>query len=125
MKKKIDEKYLNNAVDIRRTYITYMTKISEYESEIKVLLDKLLEIKNNLKNIDKNSKDIGKIQVEIALEVQKNIEKIQNLLLPYTEKILELENQSKILYDNIYIMYSDLTKEDIQTQVYEYVNNNV
>jgi len=125
MKKKIDEKYLNNAVDIRRTYITYMTKMSEYESEIKVLLDKLLEIKNNLKNIDKNSKDIGKIQVEIALEVQKNIEKIQNLLLPYTEKILELENQSKILYDNIYIMYSDLTKEDIQTQVYEYVNNNV
>ncbi len=125
MKKKIDEKYLNNAVDIRRTYITYMTKISEYESEIKVLLDKLLEIKNNLKNIDKNSKDIGKIQVEIVLEVQKNIEKIQNLLLPYTEKILELENQSKILYDNIYIMYSDLTKEDIQTQVYEYVNNNV
>lgn len=123
---KIDEKYLKIALDIRKTYISYMIKISEYEEEIKKLLDKLTEIKNNLSKIDKNDKNIAKIQVDVVLDVQKNIEKINTLLLPYSEKILELEKQSKLLYDNICEIYgNELIKEDIQSQISKYVDSNM
>ncbi len=112
------------AKEIRREYLNYTKnikldeeKLRKYKDEINELLKNGDEINENYEN--KNSELYKREMSKVVDELDEKVKAVQNNLKPYRKKINQLEKQSDILYDTIREKYPNLSKEEIQRQIKE------
>jgi seryl-tRNA synthetase len=123
MKNRIHERYIKQAIRIREDFIRNMQKIIESEKEINTYKDSIVNLmKSNEKYITENSdKDLDMIKNTIKddlLEIDSKIEKITKELSPMIQKTEKLEKESKELFSAIKDKYPNLSKEDIQKEIF-------
>jgi DNA repair ATPase RecN len=121
---KIHQRYIDNAIRIRKEFLTVMRDILDKETEIKNYKNRIDELMSiNKKYINDNSKSpIQKIKKDISddlNDIESNIILINNKLLPILEKLEKLKKDSKELYSAIRDKYPNLSEQDIQNQIFE------
>lgn len=128
MKTKIHQRFLDTALNIRKSYKKSLMKIKEKENIISYHKDEIIKITSETTDfVNKNDiiDDIyKKIFNEKLMDIENNIIKIQNELKPISDDILNIENKSKSLYNNIKDYYPDLEELDIQNQIIDYLKLN-
>lgn len=118
----IDEIYINESIRIRKTYLKNLLKIVESEEEIK----------NNVKHIEDIKKEIDRYKEEdinidekkissTILEINKNIDIIKKNIMPYSDSIKKLDEDQRILYNNIKDKYPSISREEIQSQILPHI----
>jgi len=121
---KIHQRYINESIRIRETYLQTIDKISNLEVDIenyKYSIESLME--KNSDYIEKNkAKGVEQIKKDInneLLEIDTNINNITNKLEPLFKVIEKLDKDSKELFTTIKIKYPELTELDIQEQIFK------
>ena len=121
---KIHQRYIENAIRIRKEFLLVMSDILDKETEIsnhKKRISELMTI--NEKYIVNNSKkSIENIKKDIQNDlndIESNIIKINSKLLPILEKLEKLKKESKELYLAIKDKYPNLSEQEIQNQIFE------
>jgi len=128
MKTKIHQRFLDNALNIRKSYKKSLTKIKEKEKIISYHKNEIikitLETTDFVKKNDIIDDEYKKIFNDKLMDIENNIVKIQNELKPISDDIENIENKSKSLYNNIKDYYPDLEEIDIQNQIIDYLKIN-
>ena len=114
----LDKLYIEEAKRIRKTYLTNLVRIVEKEDEIQIYFKMIEDIKIQVEN-NKDKED--EFFISKLIEINNNIEKIQNVIMPHYEKIKKLDESQKILYNNIRDKYPDITDEEIQKQIVPHI----
>lgn len=121
---KIHQRYIENAIRIRKEFLSVMIDILDKETEITTHKNRISDLMStNKKYINDNSKSpIEKIKKDIQNDlndIESNIIKINNKLLPVLEKLEKLKKESKELYLAIKDKYPNLSEQEIQKQIFE------
>jgi len=110
----IDKIYINEAVRIREEYLDNLVYIAKEEEYIKSLSSDLQTLNNEIKDSEKKDEKYYRDALfEVDLMIRKATEKIN----PYYEKIKELDNKQRSLYNTIKDKYPDIKDEQIQKDI--------
>lgn len=109
----LDSIYINEAKRIRKIYLTNLTSIVEKEDEIQTFIKIIDSIKSDIENGDDNQKDFQ----DKLLNINKNIGKIKEHIMPHYDKIKKLDESQRTLYNNIKDKYPDISDDEIQKQI--------
>lgn len=124
----IDEKYLQKAIRIRRTYLKLINNMDLYRAratQISENLDKTLkDLDNFQKDLDKKDRKESideKALFEKLLKIIDNIEeegkRLEKLIEPVNFEIEKLAKEEIELYDQILDGHSNLTEDQIVEKV--------
>ena len=114
----LDKLYIDEAKRIRKTYLNNLADLLKKEAEVKKYSKMMDDIK---KQIDDGESANSDFFVNKLLEMGSNIDKIQNVITPYYDKIQKLDKAREILYNNIKDKYPDITDEEIQEQIIPHI----
>lgn len=118
---KIQSRYINNAVRIRREYLTCMSQILEKEQRVNKEKKKIEEILEDLKNIygdmeSQNNFD-GNTLNDRLLDIEAHIKKVQEEFTPINDKIEKLKIEAKNLNKLLKEKYPELNDIEIKEQL--------
>lgn len=125
----IHEKFLQSAVNIRRTYLKVSNNLNIYHNRAKDMIeslnDTLTKIDNLKKTIEESKKQGSKITEEQAiqelLKIIQDVEdeggKIEKLTEPMNKEIEKLAIEEQELYQQILSAHPNLTEEQIINSV--------
>lgn len=118
----IDKIYLDESKRIRMEYLNNLSYIILKEDEIKTYIDKLETIKNEIYELEdgNNFEDLYKNKLN---EINYNIEKLKSYINHYHENIIKLDNDQRLLYNNIKSKYVDIADDDIKEQIIKYIKD--
>lgn len=121
MKPTINDNYIAEAYRIRKEYIeaikTMESKtglLEHYKSEIKKLSSIF-----SIEEVTEKNQDMINSRLN---EIEDYMEKTRKQIQPLYDKIMELKNDSNILYDSIKEKYPTLSAEEIKEQIVPYVS---
>ncbi len=117
----IDEKYLQRAINIRRTYLKFANNMDLYKARAKQVSDKLNETVKKLEDFGDeigNSKNVNEKEafeklLKIIDEVDEEGKRLQKLIDPFNEEIEKLAKEEMELYRQIVENNKNLTEEQI------------
>lgn len=128
---KIDEKFLQQAIDIRRRYLKINNNILLYQKELKNIESKLekhlTDLNDILDNInDKNSANKADITenanktLKILNELDENYKTIKNNVIdPNNKEIEALLKEEGVYYEKLKNTYPNLSDELIYNEVWD------
>lgn len=110
----IDTIYINEAIRIRKEYLTNLQNINNSEGMIKEIIEHMNNIKDDIANVnDLNEEEY----IDKLKELDIILDRIKTNILPYHENIMELGKDQQKLFLLIKDKYKDLTAEEIQQQI--------
>lgn len=120
----IDEKYLQMAINIRRTYLKlinnldlYKAKAAQVSNKLEETMSKLDTIQNDLSKKDKTSKtndnEILSRLLKIIDEIEEEGKRLENLVDPINSEIEKLSKEEIELYRLIVEHHPNLTEDQI------------
>lgn len=116
---KIDRIYIDEAIRIRKSYLYNLSNIVEKESDINFYFNKIKEIGKKYENYEHNVDE--KEILKTMLEINKHIDKIKNHMLPFNDNIKKLDEDQRLLYNNIKDKYPKLSDDEIQNQIVPHI----
>lgn len=120
----IDKLYIDEAVRIRREYLSALDIIVKEEQSILEKKSEIINIHNGSEEIiNSDINDVTKrLRLNLQLnEIEKRLEQIQNKIRPFYEKIETLRIEADRLYTSIVEKYPTITKEEIEEQVAPFI----
>ena len=112
----IDKIYIEEAIRIRKEYLKNLLNVTKFEKVYQEILEKLEKEKEKVSNFDADiitQDDIFKYVKQLEVDLNLILDKIR----PYIEKINDLDNEQRILYNNIKEKYIDITDEEIYKEI--------
>ena len=112
----IDEIYIEEAIRIRKEYLKNLLNVTKFEKVYQEIVEKLEKEKEKVSNFDADiitQDDIFKYVKQLEVDLNLILDKIR----PYIEKINDLDNEQRILYNNIKEKYIDITDEEIYKEI--------
>lgn len=112
----IDKIYIEEAIRIRKEYLKNLLNVTKFEKVYQEIFDKLEKEKEKVSNFDADiitQDDIFKYVKQLEVDLNLILDKIR----PYIEKIDDLDNEQRILYNNIKEKYIDITDEEIYKEI--------
>ena len=112
----IDKIYIEEAIRIRKEYLKNLLNVTKFEKVYQEIFDKLEKEKEKVSNFDADiitQDDIFKYVKQLEVDLNLILDKIR----PYIEKINDLDNEQRILYNNIKEKYIDITDEEIYKEI--------
>lgn len=112
----IDKIYIEEAIRIRKEYLKNLLNVTKFEKVYQELFEKLEKEKEKVSNFDADiitQDDIFKYVKQLEVDLNLILDKIR----PYIEKIDDLDNEQRILYNNIKEKYIDITDEEIYKEI--------
>ncbi len=120
----IDEFFLQNAVNIRRTYLKMTNNMDFYQKKAKEIVDRLELTIGKINEIQKKAEDKqakkenGSMEilndlVKILNEIEAEGKSLENLVDPLNQSIEKLALEEQELYRQIKQKHSNLTDEQI------------
>ena len=128
--KKIDKKYLDDSVRIRQTYKECLISLKAKEDKVKIYKDSIMELMDEMKSYIENTPDetfnenTQKTLNDNLTDIETNINLIKKEIVPINATIESLKKQSSNLYSVISESYPELSMEEIQRQVINYLTKN-
>lgn len=117
----IDKVYINEAVRIRKQYVSCLLSIYTKEEKIVRYKDEIQDIYNEMetivKKMDENDLTSKTKLNDMLNDIEININKVKEELRPIDDEIEKLKKQSITLFENICEKYPTLDKEDIKKYV--------
>lgn len=114
----IDLIYINEAKRIREEYLNNLQYIATEEDNIKQLTSDLVKLSEDIENSEEKSETFYK---DALFEVETMIRKASEKIMPYHDKVKELDKQQKVLYDTIKEKYPNKTDEDIKNDIIPHI----
>ena len=128
--KMINEKYLNQALRIRKDYLKtnnnllgLQEKLEQIQVELKSSLNGLTQVKDNSESYD-NEEEFRKDVLKYLKDFEIQIKEINSLYEPLNNKMENLKEEEDKLYSELIKKYPKIKEEEIINQVKEYVKNN-
>ena len=112
----IDKIYIEEAIRIRKEYLKNLLNVTKFEKVYQEIFEKLEKEKEKVSNFDADiitQDDIFKYVKQLEVDLNLILDKIR----PYIEKINDLDNEQRILYNNIKEKYIDITDEEIYKEI--------
>ena len=112
----IDKIYIDEAVRIRKEYLENLVNVNKIEKIYHELLEKFENEKEKLSNINSESmsvEDLYKYVKNLDIEINSILEKIK----PYKDKIEYLDQEQRILYNNIKEKYIGISDDEIYSEI--------
>jgi len=113
----IDEKYINEAVDIRKEYLKSMTIVVEKENTINTYRDELIVLMDQMDEYMKSNSVDPTILNSRLIDLEQSMNRIQNEIRPMNDKIDVLKKRSNKLYSIIRENYPDISDEEIRNEI--------
>lgn len=108
----IDKIYINEAIRIRKEYLENISNVNKIELVYQELLEKLEKEKEKISKMDTDTVSQDEI-IKYVKKLDSELNIIISKITPYTEKIKELDQKQRILYNTIKEKYVDITDEEI------------
>ena len=115
----LDNLYIEEAKRIRKVYLTNLANIVLKEDEIEMYFGMIEEIREEVKNSEDGTDE--QYFIKKLMEINDSIEKIKSFIIPYYEKIKDLDGAQKLLYNNIKDKFPNITDEEIQDQIMPHI----
>lgn len=112
----IDKIYIEEAIKIRKEYLENLLNVTKFEKVYQEIVEKLEKEKEKVSNFDPDvitQDEIFKYVKQLEVELNIILDKIR----PYIEKIDDLDNKQRILYNNIKERYVGITDEEIYSEI--------
>lgn len=112
----IDKIYIEEAIKIRKEYLENLLNVTKFEKVYQEIVEKLEKEKEKVSNFDPDvitQDEIFKYVKQLEVELNIILDKIR----PYIEKIDDLDNKQRILYNNIKEKYVGITDEEIYSEI--------
>lgn len=106
--------YLNESKRIRKEYLENLSFIITKEDEIEGYINRIQQIQLIID--DSNQQNIDKFINEVK-ELDNNINKINDFITIYHDKIKKLDVDQRLLYNSIKEKYPNIDDEDIKNQI--------
>jgi predicted nucleic acid-binding Zn-ribbon protein len=122
----VDEKYLQKAISIRRTYLKLLNNMDLYRSRalqvserLDATLKKIDSYQNELKETkpNRNEAEIFEKLLKIIDEVEDEGKRLESLIGPINSEIEKLSKEEMTLYGQILNGHPNLTEEQIVEKV--------
>jgi uncharacterized coiled-coil DUF342 family protein len=123
---KISDLYIKEAVRIRRAYLDNLIYVLKHEKELIKHKDEILKIGNNISEIAEkieNNPEYKEIINEKLIDLETNMDKVKNKLLPYYENIIKIRKDTETLWNSIQEKYPDITKDELKDQIIPYLKD--
>jgi len=114
----IEELYINDAKRIREEYLNNLIYIASEEDNIKSLTSDLEQIGKDIEESDSKSDTFYR---DALFEVEKMIKKATEKIVPYYEKIKDLDKQQRKLYNTIKDKYPNLSDDDMKNSIIPHI----
>lgn len=114
----IDTLYINEALRIREEYLNNLLYISNEEENLKKLTNNLSELSEEIENSESKDENYYK---NALIEVEKMIQKANDKIKPYYDKIKDLDKQQRLLYNNIKEKYPNITDDKIKDVIIPHI----
>lgn len=112
----IDKIYIEEAIKIRKEYLENLLNVTKFEKVYQEIVEKLEKEKEKVSNFDPDvitQDDIFKYVKQLEVDLNIILDKIR----PYIQKIDDLDNKQRILYNNIKERYVGITDEEIYSEI--------
>lgn len=113
----ITQEYIEIAVRLRKEYFQSFDIIKGKIGDINNCKIQLEKLKEDLNKIDVNNPNIEKIINEKSVILEKNINNVQDTIMPIYQRLSNLEKEADRLYDAIKEKYPGISNEEIQSQI--------
>jgi hypothetical protein len=107
---KMDKHYIDEAKRIRRKYIENIVHITNNEEKISSMVNEMESISSEMNDSESNDEEYYR---ELLIEIDSKVNKIKKDILPHFEVIQKLNDEQKILYNNIKDKYDKLSNDEI------------
>jgi hypothetical protein len=114
----LDEIYVKESKRIRMEYLKNSLYILRKEADINKYIQKLDDIKKEISESEDKSEEFFKSKLE---EVDKHLTDAQKFIMPFYNKIEELNKDQHKLYVTIKEKYLDITDEQIYADIVPHV----
>jgi hypothetical protein len=114
----IEEIYINEAKRIREEYLKNLIYIAKEEDNIKTLTNDLETLGNEIENSDSKSENYYR---DALFEVEVMIRKATDKILPYHDKVKELDKQQRKLYNTLKDKYPNISDEEIRSEIIPHI----
>ena len=116
----ISDQYINEAVRIRKSYLSNLKEIVDQEPAIMKKKELFQIIQDEMKNIVYS--DVNDIRKTMELNekliyLEREIKSIQSIIQPYYDKIEKLKDDRDRLYLSIKEKYPNITPEEIKNDI--------
>jgi hypothetical protein len=118
MKYKLDQRFIDQAVRIRKEYLRSLKVALERQEIVKYYIEELQKLNNSLDDITDKKELLVKID-----DIQKNVTVIENEMKWHLTKREELEKDEKNLCELVLDRYPGITEDDIKEQIYPHIQN--
>lgn len=130
MSNMIDEKFLQQAVDIRRRYLKVSNNMEVYISQLKKTESELNKYLKELDGIIDESNECGRSKATAENNINRLLKILDNLrevydninhkmIEPNNKVIEKLVEEEKVFYDHLISTYPTLTIDTIRTEVWD------
>jgi predicted nucleic acid-binding Zn-ribbon protein len=121
----IDERYLEAAINIRRTYLKLTSDLNMYQKKAEEIVSVLEKSINRLENLQKEIKDTKSGKANITNErainevlstitdVEQEGERLNSLFEPMNKEIEKLSKEELELWNKIIEKYSSISEDEI------------
>lgn len=116
----IEERFLRNAVKIRRNYLKLTTNLQMYQSAAVSLKKKLDDILNSINEIENSyvekkidDKTVANEILKVIDEVELEGKKLEDLIKPINDEIESLSKEEQELYRQITNHHYNLSNDEI------------
>jgi predicted transcriptional regulator len=114
----MDAIYINEAKRIRIEYLKNIAFILRKEVDIQSSIARLSEIKNEIETTDDKSEEFFREKLQ---EVDRNITEAKEHIMPFYDKIEQLNKDQHNLYVTIKDKYQGISDEEIRSEVIEHI----
>ena len=119
--KKIDDRFIQEAIRIRKEYLSSIFQAKSKESE-------LVSIKNDINDTySKIAESENEIDEELMKDkidkLRRKVDDITKYINPIINNIESLKNDADILYENIKDKYPNVTKEELMSVFLPYMRD--
>jgi hypothetical protein len=120
----IHDRYINEAINIRETYLEYVKELVSKEEKLKTYKDEMEQIMEQntiyVENNKDKSLDVIKKELQNSLiVVDVKINKINSELKPILDKMTGLQKKSSDLFISIKEKYPNLSEKEIQETIFK------
>lgn len=120
----IDYNYINEAIRIRKEYLSNLSNVNELDNIYNELLTEFSNLKTKLETIeDKKIKVDEEYIIKLLEDVDDKINNISNKIKPYNDNINRLNKEQSILYKTIKEKYPKLTDDELYNELIPIIKN--
>lgn len=116
MKHKIDQRFINKAIQIRKEFLISIKNLTNRQEYIQEYLIKIEQLKNELSNSTDTDDFIKKINI-----IEQNILIIEKEMSFFLKKREQLEKLEIKLCESVLERYQGITEDEIKEQIYPYI----